>query len=250
MKFTLKLWRQNGENDSGRFETRQVDDISPDASFLEMLDVVNSQVEAEEGDAEPFSFASDCREGICGTCCLTINGHPHGPGKGKATCQVYMREFRDGETITIEPFRATAFPVIKDCVVDRSSLDRIIESGGYISVSTGSAPDANAIPVSKEIADKAFDAATCIGCGACVAACKNASAMLFTSAKVSHLNMLPQGKPEKTARVLAMVNTMDEQGFGNCTNEGECEAACPKGISISNIARMNREYIRAKLFGF
>ena len=249
MKFTLKLWRQKGRTEPGAFETRVVDGVSEDMSFLEMLDKMNNEIEAAKDGVEPFAFDSDCREGICGTCSMVIGGRAHGPGKLSTTCQIYMRDFKDGDTITVEPFRATAFPVLRDTVVDRSAFDRIIAAGGYISTNTGGAPDANALPIPKADADLAMDAAQCIGCGACVAACKNASAMLFTAAKVSHLVSLPQGKVERTPRVLAMVKQMDAEGFGNCTNEGECEAVCPKGISISHIARMNREYVRAKLFG-
>lgn len=250
MKFTLKLWRQKSRNEPGSFETREVDGVSPDMSFLEMLDKLNNEIEAGQDGAEPFAFDSDCREGICGTCSMVINGRAHGPGALTTSCQIYMRQFKDGDTITVEPFRAAAFPVVRDVVVDRSAFDRIIAAGGYVSVNTGAAADANALPVPKEDADRAMDAAQCIGCGACVAACKNASAMLFTSAKVSHLVSLPQGKVERTQRVLNMVQQMDAEGFGNCTNEAECEAVCPKGISVSHIARMNREYVRAKLFGF
>lgn len=250
MKFTLKLWRQKSRNEPGAFETRVVDGVSPDMSFLEMLDKLNNEIESAKDQNEPFAFDSDCREGICGTCSMVINGRAHGPGALTTTCQIYMRQFKDGDTITVEPFRATAFPVLRDAVVDRSAFDRIIAAGGYVSVNTGAAADANALPVPKDDADRAMDAAQCIGCGACVAACKNASAMLFTAAKVSHLVSLPQGKVERTPRVLAMVQQMDQEGFGNCTNESECEAVCPKGISVAHIARMNREYVRAKLFGF
>lgn len=227
-------------------ETYQATHIQPDASFLEMLDIINDKLESQ--GQEPIAFEHDCREGICGSCGIMINGRPHGPGRGTTTCQIYMRSFNHGDVIVIEPWRARAFSVIKDLVVDRSAFDRIITAGGYISVSTGNAPEANALPVGKDEADQAMDAAACIGCGACVAACKNASAMLFTSAKVAHLAALPQGQPERYRRVIAMVETMDEEGFGNCTNEGECEAECPKHISLANIALMNRDYLRAKLF--
>ncbi|NNC90504.1 MAG: succinate dehydrogenase/fumarate reductase iron-sulfur subunit [Akkermansiaceae bacterium] len=243
MNLTLKVWRQDGPNDKGRIETHEARDIPEEASFLEMLDIVNEGIIT--GGGAPIAFDHDCREGICGTCSLTINGVPHGPDRGVTACQLHMRRFRDGDTIWIEPFRAHAFPVLKDLVVDRSAFDRIIAAGGYVSVRTGAAPDAHAIPVEKENADAAFDAATCIGCGACVAACKNASAMLFVSAKASHLNHLPQGEPEKHRRVLGMVRQMDEEGFGNCTNQYECEAACPKSISVDNIALLNRNYAAA-----
>lgn len=246
MNFTLKIWRQKGANASGQFVTYPVKDISSDCSFLEMIDVLNNQL-TEEGKEEPIAFDHDCREGICGMCSMYINGHPHGPENLITTCQLHMRSFKDGETITIEPWRSSAFPVIKDLVVDRSAFDRIIQAGGYISVNTGNAQDANNTPISKINADKAFDAATCIGCGACVAACKNASAMLFTSAKVSQLALLPQGQIEAKARVENMVKQMDEEGFGACTNTGACSAECPKGISLENIARMNREFFKAKL---
>ncbi|RMG54294.1 MAG: succinate dehydrogenase/fumarate reductase iron-sulfur subunit [Acidobacteria bacterium] len=245
MDLTLKIWRQKDAQSEGRFVTYQVKDISPDMSFLEMLDVLNEDL-IRKGE-DPVAFDHDCREGICGACGLYINGRAHGPLKGTTTCQLHMRHFRDGDTIVIEPWRAAPFPVIKDLVVDRSALDRILRAGGYISVNTGSAPEANSIPVPKEAADEAFDAATCIGCGACVAACKNASAMLFVAAKVSHLALLPQGQVEKRQRVLRMVAQMDEEGFGNCTNTYACEAECPKEISVSHIARMNREYLAALL---
>ena len=247
MKFTVKVWRQNGPDEAGRFETHQVDDVPSEASFLEMMDILNNRLEAS--NQEPVAFDSDCREGICGTCGMVINGHAHGYKKAVATCQLYMRDFKDGSTLTLEPFRASAFPVVKDLIVNRSSFDRIIEQGGFVSVNTGAAPDANAIAVPKDEAELAMDAAQCIGCGACVASCKNASAMLFTSAKISHLGRLPQGQPERFRRVVAMVEQMDAEGFGACTNEAECEAACPKQISIANIARMNRDYWRAKLTG-
>ncbi|MBL8170528.1 MAG: succinate dehydrogenase/fumarate reductase iron-sulfur subunit [Acidobacteria bacterium] len=245
MNLTLRVWRQKNANTPGQFVTYQAQDISPDMSFLEMLDVVN-EVLIKRGE-EQIAFDHDCREGICGMCSLVINGAPHGPLPHTTTCQLHMRSFKDGDTITIEPWRATPFPVLKDLVVDRASFDRVIQSGGYVSVSTGGAPDANALPIPKDSADKAFDAAACIGCGACVAACKNASAMLFVAAKISHLSLLPQGKVEEERRVLNMVAKMDEEGFGNCTNIGSCEAACPKGISLDNIARMNRLYLKALL---
>lgn len=243
MKLTLHVWRQKGPEDDGHFEVHRLADISPDMSFLEMLDVLNEQL-VNEG-REQVQFDHDCREGICGTCSLVINGQVHGPLKEVATCQLHMRSFHDGDTIYIEPFRANAFPVVRDLVVDRDAFDRIVQSGGFVSVSTGNAPDANSIPISKDDAEEAMDAAACIGCGGCVAACPNAAAMLFTSAKVAQLALLPQGGPERKQRVRKMVETMDSEGFGNCTNENECEAACPKGISVRNIARMNREYLRA-----
>ncbi len=246
MNLTLHVWRQKGPGDTGRFETYEATDVSEDMSFLEMLDVVNERLIAE--GAEPIQFEHDCREGICGSCGVMINGQAHGPQRGTAVCQLHMRHYRDGDEITIEPWRAAGFPVIKDLVVDRSALDRIIEAGGYVSVATGSAPDANLIPVPKETADRAMDAATCIGCGACVAACPNSAAQLFTASKVSHLNLLPQGAPEHLERVSTMVDTM-EQFFGSCTNMGECEAACPKGISIDFIAMMNRDYLKAQFSG-
>ncbi len=242
MNLTLRVWRQKSSASAGQFVTYDAHDISPDMSFLEMIDVVNDRL-IKKGE-EQIAFDHDCREGICGMCSLVINGTPHGPLQ-TTTCQLHMRSFKDGETITIEPWRAGPFPVLRDLVVDRSAFDRIIQSGGYVSVSTGGAPDGNAIPVPKADADRAFDAATCIGCGACVAACKNASAMLFVSAKVSHLSLLPQGRVEEERRALQMVAKMDEEGFGNCTNTGSCEAACPKGISLDNIARMNRIYAKA-----
>jgi len=259
MNFTVRVWRQKTPKDAGQFVTYPAKNVSSDASFLEMLDIVNNELEAK-GEAA-IAFDHDCREGICGMCSLTINGMPHGPRldephdpneskpRGRTTCQLYMREFKDGETITIEPFRASAFPVMRDLVTNRTAFDRIIMKGGFISVNSGNAQDANNLPVSKVNADLAMDAAECIGCGACVAACKNASAMLFVSAKVSHLALLPQGQPERSKRVLAMVDQMDAEGFGNCTNEGECEARCPKAIPISNISRMNRDYLWAKFFG-
>jgi succinate dehydrogenase / fumarate reductase, iron-sulfur subunit len=245
MDLTLKVWRQRNANDSGRFETYQVKDISSEMSFLEMIDVLNERL-IREG-ADPIAFDHDCREGICGTCSMVIDGRPHGPWKGTTTCQLHMRAFKNGETIVIEPFRANAFPVIKDLVVDRKAFDRIIQSGGFISVNTGNAVDGNAIPINKDDADDSFAAASCIGCGACVAACKNSSAMLFVSAKVSHLAMLPQGAPEKSQRVASMIAQMDKEGFGSCTNTYACEAECPKEISVMNIARLNREYLSASL---
>ena len=240
---TLKVWRQSGPSQSGQFVRYEAKDLNPNMSFLEMLDVVNDQL-TEKGE-EPIAFAHDCREGICGTCSLMIDGKPHGPSQGVATCQTYMRSFKDGDEIVIEPFRAKAFPIIKDLVCDRAAFDKIQQAGGFITARTGSAPDANAIPVPKDAADLAMDAAQCIGCGACVAACKNASAMLFVAAKVSHLGLLPQGQAERDRRVLAMVETMDGLGFGSCTNQYECSAACPKLISQDFIARMNRDYVKA-----
>ncbi|MBM3168057.1 MAG: succinate dehydrogenase/fumarate reductase iron-sulfur subunit [Algoriphagus sp.] len=242
MKLTLKIWRQKNAADKGGFVTYVADHVSKDMSFLEMLDVLNDQL-TEKGE-DPVHFDHDCREGICGMCSLYINGKPHGPLQ-TTTCQLHMRSFSDGETITIEPWRAKAFPVVKDLVVNRSAFDRIIQAGGYVSVNTGGVPDANEIPIPKTVADLAMDAAQCIGCGACVAACKNASAMLFTSAKVSQLALLPQGQVERKTRAEKMVAQMDAEGFGACTNTGACEAECPKGISITNIARMNREYFSA-----
>ena len=240
---TLRVWRQAGPAAPGKFVDYPASDVSPDMSFLELLDVVNDGLTTKND--EPIAFAHDCREGICGTCSCTINGKPHGPGKGIATCQLYMRSFKDGDVIVVEPFRARAFPLIKDLVVDRDAFDKIQQAGGFISVRTGAAPDANSIPVPKADADLAMDAATCIGCGACVAACKNASAMLFVAAKVSHLGLMPQGQPERDRRVLSMVETMDAAGFGNCTNQYECSAVCPKTISHDFIARMNRDYLGA-----
>ena len=245
MTLTLRVWRQDDAEDAGRFETYNAPHISPDMSFLEMLDVVNEGIIADGG--EPIAFDSDCREGICGTCSMVINGVAHGGQQGTTACQLHMRHFSDGDTITIEPWRATAFPVHRDLIVDRSSFDRIQQAGGFISVRTGSVQDANATPVPKEDSDLAMDAAQCIGCGACVAACKNASAMLFVSAKVSHLSLMPQGQPERERRALAMVQQMDDEGFGNCTVTGSCEAVCPKEISLDFITRMNREYGRAIL---
>jgi succinate dehydrogenase / fumarate reductase iron-sulfur subunit len=245
MNFTLKIWRQESARAKGRFVTYKVTDISADCSFLEMLDILNQQL--IEKIEKPICFDHDCREGICGACSLYINGHPHGPDTGITTCQLHMRKFSDGDTIVVEPWRAKPFPVIKDLVVDRSAFDLIIQAGGYVSVNTGGVPDANAIPIPRANAETAMDAAACIGCGACVAACKNASAMLFVAAKVSQFAMLPQGKIEAKERALKMVARMDELGFGNCTNTGACEAECPKLISISHIARLNREYLSAKL---
>ncbi|UII29903.1 succinate dehydrogenase/fumarate reductase iron-sulfur subunit [Fulvivirga ulvae] len=243
MKITLKVWRQKNAQDKGGFKTYQLDDVSPDMSFLEMFDVLNEQI-LKKGE-DPVHFDHDCREGICGTCSMYINGKPHGP-KQTTTCQLHMRSFSDGDTIVVEPWRAKAFPVVKDLVVNRSAFDRVIQAGGYVSVNTGGVPDANEIPIPKKIADEAFDAATCIGCGACVAACKNASAMLFVSAKVSQLALLPQGQVERKTRVEKMVSQMDEEGFGACSNTGACSAECPKEISLENIARLNREYLSAK----
>ena len=248
MNLTLKIWRQANANDKGKMVDYQISDVSPDMSFLEMLDILNNEL-IEKGD-EPVAFDHDCREGICGSCSLYINGEAHGPDRGITTCQLHMRMFKDGDTIFIEPFRAKAFHLIKDLVVDRSAFDRIQHAGGFISVNTsGNTIDANAIPINKEDADEAFSAATCIGCGACVASCKNSSAMLFVGAKVSQFALLPQGKIEATDRVLNMVKQMDDEGFGNCTNTGACEVECPKGISLENIARMNREYLAASLKG-
>ncbi len=244
LNLTLKIWRQKDAKTKGQFETvKKINDVSPDMSFLEMLDIVNEE-QMKQGK-EGFAFDHDCREGICGMCSLVINGMPHGPDHATTTCQLHMRKFKDGDTIVIEPWRAAAFPVIRDCAVDRTAFDRIIAAGGFVSVNTGAAPEASTIPVPKADADRAFDAAACIGCGACVAACKNASAMLFVSAKVSHLSFLPQGKVEAKKRVLAMVAQMDKEGFGNCTNLYECQAACPKGITVDYIAKMNREYLGA-----
>ncbi len=246
INLTLKVWRQNGPEDKGRFENYEAKDISTDMSFLEMLDVVNEKLTLE--GREPIAFDSDCREGPICQCGSVVNGRPHGHEKGTTLCQLHMRHFDDGDTIAIEPFRARAFKVLKDLMVDRGALDKIIQAGGYISVNAGGAPDANSIPIPQDVAEKAMDAAACIGCGACVAACPNASAMLFTSAKVSQLALLPQGKPEAAKRAITMVRAMDALGFGNCTNERECEAECPKEISIINIARMNREFLKASFF--
>ncbi len=245
MNFKLRIWRQRVDEPNGRMVDYEAREISPDASFLEMLDIVNEDL-VTRGE-EPVAFESDCREGICGTCSLTINGEAHGPDHPGAACQLYMRRFQDGDTITVEPFRARPFKLVRDLVVDRSALDRIVQAGGYVSARTGSAPEANSTPVPKHNADLAMEAAACIGCGACAAACPNASAMLFTSAKVAHLSFLPQGQPERTKRVLKMVRQMDAEGFGNCTNTYECEAVCPAEISASFIAKLNREYARASL---
>jgi succinate dehydrogenase / fumarate reductase iron-sulfur subunit len=244
VRLTLVVWRQAGPADAGRFETYEAPDVSPDMSFLEMLDVVNERLDA--AGRPPIAFDHDCREGICGSCGMMINGQAHGPARGTATCQLHMRKFADGDEIHIEPWRATAFPVLKDLIVDRAPFDRIVEAGGYITAPTGAAPDANLTPVPKEVADAAMDAAACIGCGACVAACPNSAAQLFTSAKISHLNLLPQGQAERYQRVVAMVDTM-EDFFGSCTNHGECQEACPKEISIDFIAYMNRDYVKAQL---
>lgn len=245
MNLTLNVWRQKDARDPGRFVTYQAPDISPEMSFLEMLDVVNERLIAQGED--PIAFDHDCREGICGQCGVVINGSPHGPRRRTTSCQLHMRSFQDGDSLTLEPFRADAFPVVKDLIVDRSAFDRIIASGGFISAAIGGAQDANCLPVPKENADLAMDAAACIGCGACVAACPNASAMLFTAAKVSQLALLPQGQPERVERVRKMVAQMDAEGFGSCTNHGECEAVCPKGINLGNIARLNRDYLHATL---
>ena len=245
MKLKLKVWRQQNGKSEGAFQNYDVDDISPDMSFLEMFDVLNERL-INEGD-DPIAFDHDCREGICGMCSMYINGRPHGPNRGVTTCQLHMRSFHDGESIVVEPWRASSFPVVKDLVVDRSAFDRIIASGGFVSVNTVNAQDANSIPIGKDIADRAFEAAACIGCGACVAACPNSSAALFTAAKISQLNQLPQGKPEQNRRTLEMVHQMDKEGFGGCSNTGACEYECPKEISIENIARMNRDYLSASL---
>jgi succinate dehydrogenase / fumarate reductase iron-sulfur subunit len=247
MKLNLKIWRQAGPSASGQLVDYVADDVSPDMSFLEMLDVVNEGL-VKKGQ-EAIAFDSDCREGICGMCSLVVNGVPHGPDRGTTVCQLHMRRFKDGDTIVIEPWRARAFPVVRDLVVDRSAFDRIIAAGGYVSINCGGAPDGNAIPVPKDIAEAAMDSAQCIGCGACVAACKNASAHLFMSAKISQLALLPQGQVERQRRVVSMVAQADDEGFGSCSNEGECEAVCPKEISMSNIARMTREYAKATLAG-
>lgn len=245
MNLTLHIWRQRDAQDKGDFQTFQVKDVSPDSSFLEMLDVLNDELVS--AGKESVAFDHDCREGICGTCGMVVNGIPHGPRKLTTTCQLHMREYKDGDEIWIEPWRAKAFPVIRDLVVDRSPFDRIIQSGGFISVNTGSPRDANEIPINKAMSDLAMDAAACIGCGACVAACPNASAMLFTSAKIAHLGLLPQGQVERDDRALRMVGQMESESFGGCTNHGECEAACPKGISVDFIARMNRDFMKASL---
>lgn len=245
MDFTLHVWRQKSPDAPGRIEVYEAKDISPDSSFIEMLDIVN--VSLVETDKEPIAFEADCLEGICGSCCLMINGVAHGPGGACTTCQLHMRSFNDGDHIFIEPWKSRAFPIIKDLMVDRSAFDRIIQAGGYISINTGGAPDANALPVPKEEADIAFDAAQCIGCGACVASCKNGSAMLFTAAKVAQLAHLPQGQAERYRRVVKMIEAMDNEGFGACTNQYECEAVCPKEISVKYIAEMNRDYIKAKI---
>ncbi|MCX7978344.1 MAG: succinate dehydrogenase/fumarate reductase iron-sulfur subunit [Bdellovibrionaceae bacterium] len=245
INLTLKVWRQSGPQSSGGFEVYEAKNVSPDASFLEMLDAVNEEIISKGG--EPIAFDHDCREGICGSCGFMINGDAHGPLKATTVCQLHMRNFKDGETLVLEPWRAKAFPIIKDLMVDRTAFDRIIQAGGYISANTGSAPDANATPIPKSVADEAFASAVCIGCGACVAACKNASAMLFTSAKINHLSSLPQGQPEAERRVLRMVAQMDLGGFGACTSTGACSASCPKEISLTNIAYMNRQFLRASI---
>ena len=245
MRITLSIWRQSGPDDDGHMETHQLSDVSPDMSFLEMLDHLNERL-ASSG-REPVAFDHDCREGICGACSLVVDGQAHGPEKATTVCQLHMRHYSDGDTIKVEPWRANAFPVVRDLVCDRSAFDRVIAAGGFVSTHTGSPPDANALPVGKDVADRSMDAAACIGCGACVAACPNASAMLFVAAKVSHLGLLPQGKPERDRRALAMVSAMDEEGFGNCTNHFECMAACPKEIGVENIARMNRDLFVAAL---
>jgi succinate dehydrogenase / fumarate reductase iron-sulfur subunit len=245
VKLKLNVWRQRNGASSGGFVTYHANEVSKDMSFLEMLDVLNEELMGKGQD--PIAFDHDCREGICGSCSMVINGRPHGPQKNTTACQLHMRQFKDGDEITIEPWRAKAFPVIKDLAVDRGAFDRIIQAGGFVSVATGSAPDGNAILIAKHSVDQAFDAAACIGCGACVAACPNASAMLFTSAKVAHLALLPQGQPERMERVRKMVTAMDAEDFGGCTNHGECEAACPKGISLENIALMNRDFVKATL---
>ena len=245
MKLFLKVWRQKNSNSKGKLVDYEIDDVSGDMSFLEMMDVLNSKL-IDEGET-PIAFDHDCREGICGMCSMYINGEPHGPDRGVTTCQLHMRSFKDGDTIYVEPFRAKAFPIIKDLVVDRGAFDRIQQAGGYISINTGSVIDANTIPIPKTDADKSFEAATCIGCGACVATCKNSSAMLFVGAKVSQFSLLPQGKVEAKERVVSMVKQMDNEGFGNCTNTGACEVECPKGISLENIARLNREYLKSMI---
>ncbi len=245
MDFILKIWRQKNKEDKGQFETYYVKDISPDASFLEMLDILNNQLVLQ--DREPVAFDHDCREGICGSCGMMINGRAHGAGRKQASCEVRMRSFEDGQEIVVEPWRAKPFPIIKDLIVDRTALDRIMQAGGFISVKTGGAPDANSIPIPKATAEEAMDAAACLGCGACIAACPNSSAMLFVAAKVSQFALLPQGKIERKERVLKMVAQMDKEGFGNCSNNYACEAECPKGVEVTHIARMNREFLRAKL---
>ena len=247
LNLTLKVWRQKDKSDKGKFETYKLKDLDTHMSFLEMMDVLNEKLIAN--NIEPIAFDHDCREGICGMCSMVINGRPHGPLRGTTTCQLHMWHFSNNDTVVIEPWRARAFPVVKDLVVDRSSFDRIIQAGGYVSINTGSAPDGNSIPISKEVAEHAFDAAACIGCGACVAVCKNASASLFTSAKIAQLSYLPQGQPEREERVVAMVGQMDEEGFGHCTNTGACQAECPKDISIEYIRRMNVEYHKANIKG-
>tara|TARA_B100001250_G_scaffold201923_1_gene173092 strand:+ start:242 stop:994 length:753 start_codon:yes stop_codon:yes gene_type:complete len=247
LNLTLKIWRQSNPSDDGDFETYRLKNLNTHMSFLEMIDVLNEQLVGE--DKDPVAFDHDCREGICGMCSMVINGRPHGPLKGTTACQLHMRHFQNEDTITIEPWRAKAFPVIKDLVVDRSSFDRIMQAGGYVSVNTGSAPDGNAIPIPKDVSEKAFDAAACIGCGACVASCKNASASLFVSAKISQLSLLPQGQPEREKRVVKMISQMDEEGFGHCTNTGACEAECPKEISVEYIRKMNWEFNRSNLKG-
>jgi len=247
LNLTLKVWRQKNKNDKGKFENHELKNLDTHMSFLEMMDVLNEKLIAN--NIEPIAFDHDCREGICGMCSMVINGRPHGPLRGTTTCQLHMWHFNNNDTIVIEPWRARAFPVVKDLVVDRSSFDRIIQAGGYVSINTGSAPDGNSIPISKEVAEHAFDAAACIGCGACVAVCKNASASLFTSAKIAQLSYLPQGQPEREERVVAMVGQMDEEGFGHCTNTGACQAECPKDISIEYIRRMNVEYHKANIKG-
>lgn len=245
LNLNLKVWRQKNASDKGKFEEYKVNDISTDMSFLEMFDVLNERLNNEGKD--PVAFDHDCREGICGSCSMVINGNPHGPERGTAACQLHMRKFKDGDSIIVEPFRAKAFPVIKDLSVNRTALDHIIAAGGYVSVNTGNAPDGNAIPVPKVESDRAFNAAACIGCGACVAACVNSSAMLFTAAKVSHLGLLPQGQPERQQRVLSMIDTMEKYGFGNCSNTGACSLACPKEISFENIVRLNRDFAKASI---
>jgi succinate dehydrogenase iron-sulfur subunit len=242
MKMKLHIWRQAGQDSRGAFSDYELDDVSPDMSFLEMLDVLNERLILD--DEEPIVFDNDCREGICGACGMVINGHPHGPQKLTTTCQLHMRKFDDGDELWIEPWRAKAFPVLRDLMVDRSALDRIIEVGGYVSINTGGVPDANALPIGKAVADISMDAASCIGCGACVAACPNASASLFTAAKITHLGVLPQGEVERNVRAQEMVAQMDDEAFGHCTNHGECEVACPKGISVNFIAQMNRDFVR------